>query len=404
MLHSSMAFDAIVLTPYPASWQPNLGGAAKFIKQILAGIHSKKFLILTKGESRNSESDGKNVVTTAWQGRFLLPNATVIKLFRESGVKKVLLNFEFNIFGGVIGLFGLFLILVQLKIFGAEFQIIYHPALLTMKEMYASADHLGIKRNSPLLLFYALGMRVYSYMLGILAKQIIVFEEDFKKRLTDIGISGDKIEVIPHQVYEGNINDFVVINKSVDKLTVLFFGYLVPYKGLDILLDAFSEIDPNKYQLIVVGGKSPSTMNPTYFGRITSRMSNMPNVEYHDYIPDDEVPGYFMKSDLLILPYSQMLASSGPMAWAIGQKSPFLLSTVLAPLTQTKDFRDAMLEVGIADYDLLFTPTKESIKQILSELTEAKLQKLKMLSAKLLESRNVAKIAIEYEDAIFSCK
>jgi glycosyltransferase involved in cell wall biosynthesis len=86
---------------------------------------------------------------------------------------------------------------------------------------------------------------------------------------------------------------------SEKKKTLLFFGLIRDYKGLDVLLKAFSELD-DSYQLIIAGeiyGKSDK-----YLGLIeNSKNKNI--FLFNQYIPDDEVNIYFSAADLCVLPY-----------------------------------------------------------------------------------------------------
>lgn len=86
---------------------------------------------------------------------------------------------------------------------------------------------------------------------------------------------------------------------SDKRKTLLFFGLIRDYKGLDVLLKAFSELD-DSYQLIIAGeiyGKSDK-----YLGLIeNSKNKNI--FLFNQYIPDDEVNIYFSAADLCVLPY-----------------------------------------------------------------------------------------------------
>lgn len=84
------------------------------------------------------------------------------------------------------------------------------------------------------------------------------------------------------------------------KKTLLFFGLIREYKGLDILLEAFSQLDAS-YQLIVAGEPYGS------FEKYQKLIDNSPlraHIKFFDgYIPDGEVPYFFCASDVCVLPY-----------------------------------------------------------------------------------------------------
>ncbi len=86
---------------------------------------------------------------------------------------------------------------------------------------------------------------------------------------------------------------------SEGKKTLLFFGLIREYKGLDVLLKAFSELD-DSFQLVIAGeiyGKSDKYLE------LIEKSSNKNIFLFNQYIPDDEVNIYFSAADLCVLPY-----------------------------------------------------------------------------------------------------
>ena len=84
------------------------------------------------------------------------------------------------------------------------------------------------------------------------------------------------------------------------KKTLLFFGLIREYKGLDILLEAFRDL-PEDYQLVVAGEPYGS------FDKYQSLIDSLPGKDrvhlFLEYIPDTEVKKYFSAADLAVLPY-----------------------------------------------------------------------------------------------------
>lgn len=98
---------------------------------------------------------------------------------------------------------------------------------------------------------------------------------------------------------------------SSDKKTILFFGGINPYKGLEILLYAFAELFKidSGFLLIVAG----SPRNKEYFKQITyliERLGIKNNIkEYYSFIPDDDVEKFFKAADCCVLPYKSIFQS-----------------------------------------------------------------------------------------------
>ncbi len=82
--------------------------------------------------------------------------------------------------------------------------------------------------------------------------------------------------------------------------TLLFFGLIREYKGLDILLEAFRDL-PENYQLVVAGEPYGS------FDKYQAILDSLPGKDrvrvFPDYIRDSEVKRYFSAADLAVLPY-----------------------------------------------------------------------------------------------------
>lgn len=85
--------------------------------------------------------------------------------------------------------------------------------------------------------------------------------------------------------------------------TLLFFGYVRPYKGLGVLIDAFGLYarDEKTARLLVVGefyeDRGPYEERIRKLG-LEDRVSLVDR-----YVSDEEVADYFMAGDLLVLPY-----------------------------------------------------------------------------------------------------
>ena len=82
--------------------------------------------------------------------------------------------------------------------------------------------------------------------------------------------------------------------------TLLFFGLIREYKGLDILLEAFRDL-PEDYQLVIAGEPYGS------FDKYQALIDSLPGKErvrvFPDYIRDSEVKRFFSAADLAVLPY-----------------------------------------------------------------------------------------------------
>ncbi len=108
---------------------------------------------------------------------------------------------------------------------------------------------------------------------------------------------------------------------------LLFFGYVRHYKGLDILIDAFAELNKKNpsYKLLVAGEfyDSPSI----YTDQIKKLgLEDQINLE-NQFIPNEEVAKYFQAADALVMPY-RSATQSGILNIAYGYELPVVVTRV----------------------------------------------------------------------------
>jgi glycosyltransferase involved in cell wall biosynthesis len=115
------------------------------------------------------------------------------------------------------------------------------------------------------------------------------------------GIPAHKIYQIPHGVYSF-FTRWDVEHVQQEKV-MLFFGRIEPYKGVDLLLDAFSKIvrDLPDWKLVIAGNGD--------FSAYASAFQH-PQIEViNKFIPDDEVSALMKRSSMVVLPYLEATQS-----------------------------------------------------------------------------------------------
>ncbi len=93
--------------------------------------------------------------------------------------------------------------------------------------------------------------------------------------------------------------------------TMLFFGHIAPYKGLEHLVTAFERLTAQHdgYRLIIAGNPKGSA---AYWSDIQRRIGGAAReriVQQIEFIPDDEIEVYFKAADVLVLPYLRIYQS-----------------------------------------------------------------------------------------------
>jgi D-inositol-3-phosphate glycosyltransferase len=101
---------------------------------------------------------------------------------------------------------------------------------------------------------------------------------------------------------------------SNDKKTILFFGRITPYKGLEYLINAFQQLAcRDDYQLIVGGRPESDSQSQSYWSAIQENAREDVRLGRilirAEHIPDHETEIYFKAADVLVLPYKQIYQS-----------------------------------------------------------------------------------------------
>ncbi|MCP2371324.1 glycosyltransferase involved in cell wall biosynthesis [Agromyces terreus] len=124
----------------------------------------------------------------------------------------------------------------------------------------------------------------------------------------------DRITVIPHSSYHGiygarlpRAEAAEAVGADGDATTVLFFGQVRPYKGVEHLIAGLALADPEgaRFQLLLAGNPAPAMR-----GTLDElERSATPVAKALRFIEDDEVASWFSAADVTVLPYQNVLNS-----------------------------------------------------------------------------------------------
>jgi glycosyltransferase involved in cell wall biosynthesis len=105
---------------------------------------------------------------------------------------------------------------------------------------------------------------------------------------------------------------------AVERPVVLCFGLMRPYKGIDVLLEAWAGIADAELWVV---GLPKMDIAPL-------RAAAPPNVRFVPrFVVDREIPAFFRRADLVVLPYRE-IDQSGVLFTALAFGTPLLLSAV----------------------------------------------------------------------------
>jgi glycosyltransferase involved in cell wall biosynthesis len=154
---------------------------------------------------------------------------------------------------------------------------------------------------------------------------IVVHSEHGRRRLTgELGVEAERVHVIPHGVLEhlaaGGPHERSAEQPpfATELPVVLCFGLMRPYKGIDLLLEAWRGIDGAELWIAGMPRMDISAL----------RDGAPPGVRFvARFIGDDELPAYFRRAEVVVLPYRE-IDQSGVLFTALAFGKPLLLSDV----------------------------------------------------------------------------
>ena len=145
---------------------------------------------------------------------------------------------------------------------------------------------------------------------------------------------------------------------ATDKKTLLFFGLIRDYKGLDVLIDAFSKLD-DSFQLVIAGevyGDRQKYLDQIRTSGAADRIAFMDR-----YIPDEEVSVLYSAADVCVLPY-RSATQSGVTAASFHFEVP-VIATNVGGLKDSVEDKNLGCIIDKANPDLL----KDAIHDFFAE-------------------------------------
>jgi glycosyltransferase involved in cell wall biosynthesis len=172
-----------------------------------------------------------------------------------------------------------------------------------------------------------------------LADHIFVHTDKMRSELLEqFGKRGGAVTVIPFGINNAVPNTDLTPAEARQRLgiqpgekTILFFGAIRPYKGVEHLLAAFERVasSPEDYRLIIAG--EPKKGSERYLRDIQETIERSfcrdRIIQQITYIPDEQAELYFKAADVLALPYTEV-DQSGVLFLAYSFGLPVIASDV----------------------------------------------------------------------------
>lgn len=325
---------------------------------------------------------------------FLSMLKAILKLDK---IRSIFVQFEFNVFGGIIPNLTLLLMLAFLRILGRSITFELHQVITDISLL---KKHVNIT-NPILQRFFNISLSIFYRVLGLVASDIIVFEEELKTRLSQF-VPASKIHVLSLSVESkktvSRTKARALTNIPQDEFVLLVFGFINGYKGIDWIINALKDVnaviarntndeaisskeiatlapltrdDKRKVRLVIAGGENPYLKDQAHYKKfyqsIVREAKKHSHITLTGFVPDNEITNYFGASDLVVMPYEVFMAASGPFSLALSYNKPIILSDVLSDYAKSEDFAKALSKSGLTPSDIFFKLNAKSLIKLIEK-------------------------------------
>lgn len=163
--------------------------------------------------------------------------------------------------------------------------------------------------------------------------RLIVHTERFRERLLAQGVPAGRVARVPHgllgETPRNGAADVTATSAAVPRSsTFLLFGHIKPYKGLDVLIEAFARLPKGlqaEARLRVVGKPYMDLAPLLELARkrgVDQRLLLEPR-----FVPEEEIPGLFSPDSIAVFPYREIEAS-GALTLAVAHGRPVIASRI----------------------------------------------------------------------------
>jgi glycosyltransferase involved in cell wall biosynthesis len=318
--------------------------------------------------------DGRVLVERPFdRGRRALPNA--VAAAAATGAPVVHVQHELFLYGGAAAIPGLVPALRRRP----------RPTVVTMHQVVdptdVDASFTALHRVRAPARLARLGLAGVQRAVRRLSDAVIVHEPAFARHVRGA-------RVVPHGVETPPLPDREAARISLgldDRLTVLCFGFLAPYKGLETALEAAGLAGP-AVQLVIAGGEHPRLAGrDPYASELQARGEGL--ARFTGLVPDADVPTWFAAADLALFLYPRPFSSSGALALALAYRTPVLMSRELGDCT------GAPMAVHVESHAFRVA---ERLRVLASNPTE--LERLRATTGRLRAERSWPRVARRHLD------
>ncbi len=118
---------------------------------------------------------------------------------------------------------------------------------------------------------------------------------------------------------------------------ILFFTTLAPFKGLELLLDAFSILKDSCPDLRLTIAGADNVRFPRYSAQLKQRTANIPGIRWLGQVPEGQVRDLYQQADIVCIPYTASTGSSSVLYQAATWGRPVVASNLAETLSIARE-------------------------------------------------------------------
>ena len=247
------------------------------------------------------------------------------------------LEYDVYLYGGVVAAILLPFVLRLLRARGTRIVTTLHGVVarrVVTREM--------LRENGFVLPYSRIGRAGFAAiyrLFGWACDRIIVLEVELADILEwDYGVRRSKIYVCPLPLMHDRERPQMGEARrrcgiSQDKV-VLFFGYASYYKGIDVLIDAFTlaRRDLPGLALHVIAGRHPrlaGNLRYESFYEALHAKADATGARMYHFMPEQQLADFLAAADVVVLPYTAAYGASAALNAVLAARKPVLVSTLV---------------------------------------------------------------------------
>jgi len=333
-----------LVTTFP----PSTGGLSEYGFHIAQELQRNPFLSLTvladELPGAHAEPEGFTVLR-CWSFDDPKTSYRLLKTIKRLKPDVVWFNLLFSTFGrNPFVAFGGLMSPLLARLSGRYTHVTLHHLMDTVE-----LKDVGVRHERV----YRLAGAVATRML-LLSNSVSVLMPGYRKILND-KYGRDNVHLRAHGLLarRPEFPDFSRRGTPIHR--VLAFGKWGTYKRLELMIEAFQRLAPKmpNARLVIAGGDHPQAAG--YVKSVRRQNAGNPQIEFHGYVPEDDLADLFQTASVAVMPYSSSTGCSGVAHLACAFSVP-IVSADLSDFRQMAQSEELAIEfyppgdaAGLAD-------------------------------------------------------